>query len=88
MARQQRGVVDDGAVFGMVNNLHGNELGAEGHDVQFGACGFVLGHNLGYGLALHTPARKLEHGDAIFFCLCSCGKKKKTEKNPNIICKY
>lgn len=69
VARQQGGVVDDGAVFGVVDDLHGDELGAEGQDVEFGACGFVLGHHILNGLALQTPAGELEDGDAILLCL-------------------
>ena len=33
MARQDRRVVDDGAMLGMVNHFHGDELGTEGHHV-------------------------------------------------------
>lgn len=69
MARQQGRVVDDGAVFGLVDDLHGDELGAEGQDVELGAGGLVLGHNLRDGLALHTPAGELEDGDAILLRL-------------------
>lgn len=69
MARQQGGVVDDGAVFGVVDDLHGDELGAEGQDIELSTCGFVLGHHLRNGLALHTPAGELEDSHAILLCL-------------------
>ncbi|TNN79678.1 hypothetical protein EYF80_010052 [Liparis tanakae] len=75
LRRQQGGVVDDGAVLGPVNDLHGDELGAEGQDVELGASGLVLSHHLWDGLALHTPAGELEDGDAILLRLSCCGKK-------------
>lgn len=69
MARQQGGVVDDGAVPGPIDHLHGDELGAEGQDVELGAAGLVLSHHLRDGLALHAPARELEDGNAILLRL-------------------
>ena len=30
---QDGGVVDDGAMLGTVDDIHGNELGAEGHHI-------------------------------------------------------
>lgn len=74
MARQQGGVVDDGAVFGVVDDLHGDKLGAEGQNVELGARGCVLRHHLRYGLAFHAPAGELEHGHAVFLSLSGCGK--------------
>lgn len=71
MARQQGGVVDDGAVFRVVDDLHGDELGAEGQDVELGASGHVLSHHLRDGLALYTPAGELEDGNTILLRL-SC----------------
>lgn len=75
MARQQRGVVDDGAVFGVVDDLHGDELGAEGQDVELCTRCFVLGHHIRDGLALHTPAGELEDSHAVLLCLGGCVKK-------------
>ncbi len=75
MARQQGGVVDNGAVFGVVDNLHGDELGAEGQDVELGTSGLVLSHHLCDGLALHTPAGELEDGNSILLRLGCCGIK-------------
>lgn len=66
MARQQGGVVDDGAVLGVINDLHGDELGAEGQDVELGARGGVLSHHLWDGLALDAPARELEDRNTVF----------------------
>lgn len=71
MARQQRGVVDDGAVPGVVDDLHGDELGAEGQDVELGARGLVLSHHLWDGLTLHTPAGELEDRYAVLLGLGS-----------------
>lgn len=69
MARQQGGVVDDGAVLRVVDHLHGDELGAEGQDVEFGARGGVLSHHLWDGLALDAPAGELEDGNAVLLRL-------------------
>lgn len=69
VAGQQGGVVDDGAVLGVVDDLHGDELGAERQDVELGAGGCVLSHHLWDGLALHTPAGEFEDGDAILLRL-------------------
>lgn len=76
MARQQGGVVDDGAVSGVVDDLHGDELRAEGQDVELCAKGRVLSHHLRDGLALHTPAGELEDGDTVLLRLSCCGKKR------------
>lgn len=75
VARQQGGVVDDGAVFGVVDDLHGDELGAEGQDVELSTSGLVLSHHLRDGLALHTPAGELEDGNAILLRFSCCLKK-------------
>lgn len=75
MARQQGGVVDDGAVFGMVDDLHGDELGAEGQDIELGTSGLILSHHLWNRLALHTPAGELEDNNTILLCLSCCERK-------------
>lgn len=69
VAWQQRGVVDDGAVLGVVDNLHGDELGAERQHVELGARGLVLGHHLRQRLALQAPAGKLEDRHIVPLCL-------------------
>ena len=74
MSWQQRGVVDDGAVLGVVDNLHGDELGAEGQHVELGARGLVLGHHLRQRLALQAPAGKLEDRHVVPLCLDGCGR--------------
>lgn len=79
MTRQQGGVVDDGAMFGVVDDLHGDELGTEGQDVELGTRGLVLSHHLWDGLTLHTPAGELEDGHAILLSLSSWKKIDHTE---------
>lgn len=69
VARQQRRVVDDGAQLGVIDHLHGDELGAEGQDVELGAGGGVLSHHLWDGLTFDPPARELEDGNAVLFRL-------------------
>lgn len=69
MARQQGGVVDDGAQLGVIDDLHGDELRAEGQDVELGARGGVLSHHLWDGLALDAPARELEDGNSVLLGL-------------------
>lgn len=59
--RQDGWVVDDGAVFGVVDDLHGDELGAEGHDVELGPHGIVGVPHLWEGSPLHPPLREFEN---------------------------
>ncbi len=47
MLGKDGGMVDDGAVFGMVDDLAGDELAAERHHVQVSFDGLVLLQNLG-----------------------------------------
>ncbi len=75
MARQQGGVVDYGAMFWVVDDLHGNELGAEGQYVEFGARVEVLSQHLLDGLTLHTPAGELKDRNTILLCLRCCEAK-------------
>lgn len=81
MTRQQGGVVDDGAVFRVVNDLHGDKLGAERQNVELWACGLVLRHHLRKGLTLHPPAGELKHRNAIFLRLCGWRKKKEMDNS-------
>lgn len=69
-------MVDDGAVFREIYDLHGDELGAEGQDIEFSPYSFVLVHHLRDGLPLHTPPRELEDGHTILLGLCGCTKKR------------
>lgn len=68
MARQQRRVVDDGAVLRLVDDLHGNKLRAERQYVELSSCPRILVHHLGDGLTLHAPAGEFENGNTILFC--------------------
>ena len=42
MPGQDGGVVDDGAVLRVVDDVHGNELGTEGHHIELSTKGLVL----------------------------------------------
>lgn len=59
--RQDGRVVDDGAVLRVVDDLHGDELGAEGHDVEFGPHRVVRSPHIRQGIALHPPLGEFEH---------------------------
>lgn len=72
MAWQQGRMVDNGSLFGVVNDLHGDELGAKRQDVELCTSGLVLGHYLGDGGPFHPPSRELEDGYAIFLRLRCC----------------
>lgn len=61
MQRQDGGVVDDGAVLGVIDDVHGDELGAEGHDVELGTHRLVGIHHLRDGPPLDPPPWELEH---------------------------
>lgn len=69
MAWQQGGMIDDGAMFGVINDLHRDELGAEGQNIEFCSSSFVLIHHLWDGLALHSPAGELEDRDPVLLRL-------------------
>lgn len=60
------GVVDDGAVLWVVDDVHGDKLGAEGHDVKFSTHRFVGLHYLWNGFPLDPPPRELEHRRPFF----------------------
>ena len=62
-------MVDNGAMLRMVDNLHGNELGAEWQDVQLRIERLVLVQNVRQDRALVPPARELEHGDVVLLRL-------------------
>ena len=77
MSGQDGGMVDDGLMDGMVNDFNGDELGAEGKDIQLGIHALVLFQHLRQRLTLLTPPRELEHTDAIFFCSLCCNHDNK-----------
>lgn len=66
---KQTWVVDDGAVAGRVDDLHGDELAAEGQDVELGTQSLVFGHDVGQSLSFRPPAGKLEHWHTILLGL-------------------
>lgn len=66
--RQDGWVVDDGAVLGVINYVHGDELGAEGHDVELGTHRLVGVHHLWDGLPLDPPPWELEHRRPVLLC--------------------
>lgn len=68
MQRQDGRVVDDGAMLGVINYVHGDELGAEGHDVEFSAHRLVGIHHLWDGLPLDPPPWELEHRRPVLLC--------------------
>ena len=61
MPRQQGGVVDDGLVLWQVDDLVGDELGAEGQHVEVNVQRLVLLQDLWHCHLLHLPALVLEH---------------------------
>lgn len=63
-------MVDDGAMSWVVDNLHRNELGAEGQDVELRTCSLVLSHHLLNSLALESPAGELKDRHAILLRFC------------------
>lgn len=65
-------MVDDRTLFGVVNDLHGDELGAKGQNIEVCLGSLVLIHHFWDGLAFHSPAGELENRDTILLCLCGC----------------
>ena len=47
---QDGGVIDDGAMFRIVDDIHGNELGTEGQHIQLSTKGLVLLKHLNGGV--------------------------------------
>lgn len=74
-------MVDDGAVFRLVDDLHGNKLRTERQDVELGSSPCVLVHHLGDGLTLNTPAGEFENRDAVLLCFGCCGTEEKGRLN-------
>lgn len=70
--RQDGRVVNDGAVLRVFDDIHGDELGAEGHHVEFGSHRLVRVHHLRDGLSLQPPAGELKHGRAVLLRCHGC----------------
>ena len=70
---KQGRVVDNGAMLRVVDNFHGNKLGAEWQDVQLRIERLVLIQNVRQDRALVPPARELEHGDVVLLRLLGEG---------------
>ena len=68
MQGQDGGMVDDGAMLGVVNDVHRDELRAEWHDVEIGAHCLVGLHHLWDGLPLEPPPWELEHRCTVLLC--------------------
>lgn len=65
MQGKDGGMVNDGAVLGMIDDVHGDELGAERHDVDLGIHRHVGFHHFRDGLSFHSPPRELENRCAV-----------------------
>lgn len=71
--REQTWVVDNGAMEGSIDDLHGNELAAEGQDIELGTQSLVFFHHLWQSLSSRPPAGELEHWHSILLSLQTCG---------------
>lgn len=61
MPGEQTWVVDDGAMTGSIDDLHGDELAAEWQHVELSTQSLVLGHNFRKSLPFGTPTGELEY---------------------------
>lgn len=73
MAGEQTWVVDDGAMAGGTDDLHGDELAAEGQDVEFSTQSLVFCHHIRQSLSFYPPAGELEHRHSILLGFQACG---------------
>lgn len=73
MPGEQTRVVDDGAMVGGIDDLHRDELAAEGQDVELGTQSLVLRHHIRKGLSFYPPAGELEHWYSILLGFQACG---------------
>ena len=71
MARQYGGMIDNGTLWRVIDNLHRYELRAEGHDIEFGTQTFVLLNHLWDSNLLRLPTWVFENLDAITLCFLS-----------------
>lgn len=68
MQGQDGGVVDDGSVGRVVDHVHGDELGAEGHDVELSPHRLVGLHYFRDGLPFDAPPRELKDRRPVLLC--------------------
>lgn len=61
-------VVDDGAVVGVVDDPHGDELGAEGHDVELSPNRSVGIPHLWEGVPFDSPLWEFENWRPVLLC--------------------
>lgn len=73
MPGEQTRVVDDGAMAGGIDDLHGDELAAEGQDVELSTQSLVFCHHVRQSLSFLPPAGKLKHWYSILLGLQACG---------------
>jgi len=52
-------------MLGVVDDIHGDELGTEGHDIELCTHSFICLHHLQDRLPLDSPPRKLENWSSI-----------------------
>jgi hypothetical protein len=74
-------VIDDALVLGELDDLHWDELGAEGHHIQLGTQGLVLLQDLRDGLTFESPPWVLEHTHAISLSCLGCNTQRGTLSN-------
>lgn len=83
MQRQDGWMVDDGAVFGVIDDVHGDELGAERHDVELGSHCFVGVHHLWNGLPFDPPPREFKDRGPVLLCRHRWKRRRKDLDNSN-----
>lgn len=85
MTGKQRRVVDDGTMFWVVDDLHGDKLGAEWQDIELCTGGHVLSHHVRNGLTLHAPAGEFENWNAILVCFSCCRTKESSNSSTALL---
>lgn len=88
--RQDGRVVNDGAVLRVVDDIHGDELGAEGHHVELGPHRLIRIHHLRDGLSLHPPAGEFKHRRAVLLRRhgCKAGRRGLKDERVTVVSGY
>lgn len=73
MPGEQTRVVDNGAMAGGIDDLHGDELAAEGQDIELSTQSLVFCHHVRHSLSSRPPAGELKHWHSILLSLQACG---------------